>query len=294
MGRKFKLPNRIYKIKCNECKKIFISKGSRAVTCSHCKDINGLYNPILKENIDYVICKICNIRKQQLSMHLARIHGLTTFEYKEKFPGSLTLCKNVRDKLSKNNPMKNLECIKKKKDWWLNPNNKEKIKQRNTKLSISKTGVPRPDLMGDLNPSKRPEVKTQISISKKDWWTNPDNSEKIKNIARNSNKPFNNQERKINDLLSKYYPNSFMYTGSSKLILLDGCRPDFQHLYLPLIIEHFGGHWHKPEEKPQRIKRFREQGYETIVIWDYELNKKNGEEYLKTEIDFYINKLEGF
>lgn len=83
-----------------------------------------------------------------------------------------------------------------------------------------------------------------------------------------------------------------MYTGSSKLILLDGCRPDFQHLYLPLIIEHFGTYWHKPEEKPQRIKRFRNQGYETIVIWDYELNKKAGEEYLKTAIDSYINKLE--
>ena len=38
------------------------------------------------------------------------------------------------------------------------------------------------------------------------------------------------------------------------------------------LIELFGSYWHKPEDEQLRKEHFQQFGFNTVVIWDYEVN----------------------
>jgi len=51
-------------------------------------------------------------------------------------------------------------------------------------------------------------------------------------------------------------------------------NPDFIWLEQNRVIELFGSYWHKESEIKARTKIFAEYGYDTLIIWDYELGNK--------------------
>ena len=82
----------------------------------------------------------------------------------------------------------------------------------------------------------------------------------------------NKPEKFLTKLLQQLFPNQYKYVGDGEFILA-GKNPDFINVNgQRKIIELFGNYWHTPEEEQQRINLFSRYGYQTLVIWDYELS----------------------
>lgn len=91
----------------------------------------------------------------------------------------------------------------------------------------------------------------------------------------------NRKERFLETFLSEFFPNYWRYTGCGKFTeCIAGKVPDFMCVTgQKQLIELFGGYWHgesftgrvKEEEEQQRIDCFAKEGYQTLIIWEYEL-----------------------
>jgi len=86
-------------------------------------------------------------------------------------------------------------------------------------------------------------------------------------------------------LLQKLFPNQWKYIGDGKdeNSIVAGKCPDFIHTdNQRKIIEHFGDYWHGEEvtgipnerHEQERIDLFAKYGYQTLIIWEHELNDK--------------------
>ena len=63
--------------------------------------------------------------------------------------------------------------------------------------------------------------------------------------------------------------------------------PDFVNINgQKKIIELFGSYWHKDYDEYERTKYFRQFGWDTLVIWDYELERN--EELLLNKLNDFI------
>lgn len=51
------------------------------------------------ENVEYVICQICGVKKRELNGHL-KAHKLSSAQYKEMFPGKLIQCDSIKTEKS--------------------------------------------------------------------------------------------------------------------------------------------------------------------------------------------------
>ena len=80
----------------------------------------------MKENIDYVVCQICQGKFKQLSGHLKHKHNLTLNEYKKKF-NSPTICRELSNRLSNTIKSKN-------KEWGYNIFSNNTKETRNQKI----------------------------------------------------------------------------------------------------------------------------------------------------------------
>ena len=76
-----------------------------------------------------------------------------------------------------------------------------------------------------------------------------------------------------NDYLYEYTGDGSFWIGPK--------NPDFIWLEQNRIIELFGSYWHKKSEVELRTKIFAEYGYDSLIIWDYELDN---EETLLTKL----------
>ena len=63
----------------------------------------------------------------------------------------------------------------------------------------------------------------------------------------------------------------YVYTGDRGLFI-GGKNPDFIWPERRLIVECFGAYWHDEDEIESRTKHFVNYGFETLIIWDYELD----------------------
>lgn len=86
-------------------------------------------------------------------------------------------------------------------------------------------------------------------------------------------------EKEIDKLLQELFPNEWKYVGDGEFILARKC-PDFVNVNgQKKIIEMFGDYWHGegktgvPNEQhaQERIDCFTPYGYQTLIIWEYEL-----------------------
>lgn len=93
---------------------------------------------------------------------------------------------------------------------------------------------------------------------------------KIKHSIQKQNK----SEKKLENLLSKILPNEYKYVGLGEVILAGKC-PDFVNVNgQKKIIELYGDYWHKGETGEDRISLFKQYGYQTLIIWEHELENK--------------------
>jgi len=122
---------------------------------------------------------------------------------------------------------------------------------------------PRPSMQGGKNPMKKAEV-----IRKQ-----------IRACGTKPNKP----ERFLDKLFQRLLPNQIKYTGDGKDedSIVAGKCPDFMFTDgQKKIIEHFGDWWHgekktgipNKQHEQERIDLFAKEGYQTLVIWEYELD----------------------
>lgn len=134
------------------------------------------------------------------------------------------------------------------------------------KISESKKGRPRPDMIGTGNPAKRPEVRKKIS----DWLRNaPDEWYRLR-FERAALKP-NKLELKLEELITTLgLP--YEYVGNGWLIIGGKC-PDFANFDgQKKLIELFGEYWHKIGDEESRAAHFARYGFRTLVIWESELS----------------------
>lgn len=84
----------------------------------------------------------------------------------------------------------------------------------------------------------------------------------------------NKPELILKILLSKIVPKEYKYVGNGKFII-NGFNPDFISKKSQKIIEVYGDYWHRRNEVVERDKRrlksYKKQGYETLIIWENEL-----------------------
>jgi len=105
------------------------------------------------------------------------------------------------------------------------------------------------------------------STSHKQLWRNSKFVEKQRQIRGVSP---NKSEALLLSVLNRLAPGQWKFVGDFQLNV-NGKFPDFVHISKPLLIELFGEHWHTPDEVEPRIQLFKKSGYQTLILWDYEL-----------------------
>lgn len=92
-------------------------------------------------------------------------------------------------------------------------------------------------------------------------------------------------EAKVNDILQKHFPNEWKYVGDGEVIIGTKC-PDFININgEKKLLEVFGRVFHDPQKTFKKTipyhqteigtkEFYRNYGYETIVIWDNEINEE--------------------
>jgi len=85
-------------------------------------------------------------------------------------------------------------------------------------------------------------------------------------------------EKLLQAFLDRHFPNQWKFVGDNQH-RIGSRRPDFMHTSRHLLIELFGDYWHGksmtgvPEllHEWDRVSTFRNSGYETLIIWEHEL-----------------------
>ncbi len=124
------------------------------------------------------------------------------------------------------------------------------------------------------------ETKEKKSLAMKKIWERIEYQKKIR-VVRHT-KP-NKKEQLLNRLLQDLFPNEWKFVGDFQFFL-GGKNPDFMNVNgQKKLIEIFGDYWHsekmtgetKTKHKNNRIKYFKQYGFDCLVIWEHELKNKN-------------------
>lgn len=116
--------------------------------------------------------------------------------------------------------------------------------------------------LNGFNPSSSKEARKKISEKAKERCKDPKYLKKILTYVGQ-----NKQEKFMENLLHELGYN-FKFVGDGKISIGGKC-PDF--ILGNKIIEYFGSYWHDTCDEDERINFFKDMGYNTLVIWDYEL-----------------------
>jgi very-short-patch-repair endonuclease len=196
----------------------------------------------------------------------------------------------VRKKISETNK-KNNEILKKNKNYINNftlvPIEKKHNKFLRPEL-FKEQMILQSKRMKNNNPMFKDDVRKKVSktskenvksgktipfMCKKEYW------EKLK-------VKINKQEQKLLDLLNKYFPNEYEFTGDGKN-RIHYYAPDFTNINgKKKVIEYNGCYWHKCQKcfvnsngrskrDLDRIKQLKNKGYKVLEIWGHELNNVN-------------------
>jgi len=133
-----------------------------------------------------------------------------------------------------------------------------------------------------LHPFQDPVLKERVSQLHRDFWKDESKEEEqraiIKKIAQNQTKTNNGKthdERLLEYILEDLFPGEWRYNEKCWFML--GRRfPDFVNVNgKKKVIEVFGEHWHEFEEVQEKKDYYAQFGYETLVLWDYEIYNKD-------------------
>ena len=158
-----------------------------------------------------------------------------------------------------------------------NPENKQKVRQ--VVLKLYQENPERFDNFKTCNKMKKEGLiddtkrKENVLRALKERWSDPEKKARIisKTMKSNNIKP-NTKEILLQNILDEIFPLTWEFIGDGKLFIGGKC-PDFWNGDHKLI-ELYGDYWHKGEEIQVRIKFFEDLGYNTLVIWESELEDK--------------------
>ena len=221
--------------------------------------------------------------------------NLATFAYKGKVPWN----KGIKGVYESPHKGKTLEEI-------VGPDRARELKEYQRKIQtgkkMSSEAIQKHSdkMRGDLNPSKRPEVREKLSKTRREiiangWHLSPEAIEKIREARRKQKFPISRTKPEMIFLnICEELDLPFRYVGDGSL-WVGGLNPDFISSNNAIIVEIYGEYWHKIKPnlrcvgKPKvRWMIYRRLGYKSVSFWDYEL--KNKEE----AINIVLNKLMPF
>ncbi len=111
-------------------------------------------------------------------------------------------------------------------------------------------------------------VRRRLSEAAIKLWKDPKFVSKMKeahNISPNKKETF------LLSLLNDLYPGEWKFTGDFSFTI-NGKSPDFTNCNgQKKVIELFGDYWHRGQDPQARKDIFKEFGYQTLVIWEHEL-----------------------
>ncbi len=125
------------------------------------------------------------------------------------------------------------------------------------------------------------ETNKKHSESHKKQWQNPEFQKKM-------TKALNIKPNKLEQFFDKLTPEYIQYVGDFKLPISTkiGTRfPDFIVKNQNKIIELFGNYWHQGENSENKIREYKEAGYECLVFWENEIYKEP-EKVLRQILEF--------
>jgi len=177
-----------------------------------------------------------------------------------------------------------------------------KSRPLSTRIKLSQTKI------GSLNPmwGKHPisymkgkkhtnETKILIAKASRERWTNQEYREKtIRNIIKASQVKPNYKELRLFDFLNKILPEQYDLNIKAEIMILGGKIPDIVNINgKKKLIEFYGRRWHKPEDEEKRIREFKKYGWDTLIIWEEELNNLNilGNKIIKFHEDYQLEQL---
>lgn len=116
-----------------------------------------------------------------------------------------------------------------------------------------------------------PEYHERMCRIRQELWAEPEWAiQQIQKMRAGWNTKPTKPELELFDLLNE---NGYKYDYVGDNSLYFGTKnPDFVWVEQNLIVECFGGYWHDGDEIEPRIEHFRNYGFDTLIIWDYELD----------------------
>jgi len=114
----------------------------------------------------------------------------------------------------------------------------------------------------------QPEVREKKSRARKKLWQDP---EYVRKQMKAYHVTPNKVEMELDKLLQQILSNEYKYVGSGEFILAGKC-PDFVNVNgQKKLIELYGDYWHQGETGEDRKALFRKYGYQTLIVWEHEL-----------------------
>lgn len=174
---------------------LLLEKITYIIICQKIKIVTIFYYRDKVENVDYVTCKICGKRLNNISGQHLKTHNITTEEYKSLFPNAVLTAQETKEKM-KQTFIKNYGCenpsqsdyVKKKKEQTFlkrygvkNPFESEKVKNKIKQTNLEKYGVEYPQQ------SKEIRNKVKQTCLEKYGVENPFESEEIKDKIKQTN-----------------------------------------------------------------------------------------------------------
>lgn len=124
---------------------------------------------------------------------------------------------------------------------------------------------------------------TKLGMAKLDWqnW--------LSKVAKAVSSKPNQLEHRLLKLLETHFPNEWRYVGDFQLII-GGMCPDFANVNgRKQLIEVFGDYWHSEDNPQDRIDRFRQFGFDCLVLWEHEI-KNTSEKDLVMRIAKFMSE----
>lgn len=115
--------------------------------------------------------------------------------------------------------------------------------------------------------------KAKLGLASKRRWADVEYRQRVVRavMAAARSRP-TRPERVMGELLEGLFPGEYLYVGDGQLLIGGRC-PDFANINgQKKLVEVFGNYWHREEDPLSRIAYFEKWGYQTLVIWEAELD----------------------
>ena len=93
----------------------------------------------------------------------------------------------------------------------------------------------------------------------------------LQKMCRSRAKRPTKPELELGLILDRVCPNEYTYTGDFSVVIGGKC-PDYTNKNgQKKVVEMYGSYWHDVGTEEIRISKFKEYGFDCLIVWDYEL-----------------------